>query len=1149
MSSNAVFVWRKLRWVARFLGPTAVKRYSLYVRRWWKRTEKEERVRNRGGNLVEEVVETIEDDVDAPAPGTTEPIAEVWQLLAGLAAPDDELSTFRSQTVYSVKSARSALSVRQGPTLVEEGEERKDGEEYKDEGKAEDKDEDKDEEGKDEGDTVNGADTEVERMIKSTRNTGGTLDLKSVYGYYSGRRGPVYPTTVPDHILYSIGNVAVVHSAASGTQKFFVEHQSTITALVIDLSLTMVASADNCDNHPTVVVWNAETRQVSRRFKGPPGGVRGMCFNRSGTQLAAFGLKDVRVWEIATGRVVFSGKHGNMQDEVILQAVVDPFNDTFSLVTIGLSHCRFWKIRDNTPVSGIAARYISANGNPQVVMNHIFTAVAFTHKTACVVGTQDGMLMSFIESSVNHTVPDAHEGPVLAMAGANGAVVSTGPEGCLYVWDYNLNHLRSVTLGYRVASLYWIESLVVATEGGSVLEVHPKTGKASPYITGHDGGGAITGLVVHPGGSKLITVDDGGRLCVWDHTHYTLVLTHELGTNATCLAMKVNGSQIAVGTSEHGTWLLSLQMQVITKLLTAEPSTGEPAYISCVAYCASGTRIAAGTLTGYIAVYDTETMELASVCGPQKGSIVAIDWATMPGIVRAECTNSEVKYWNTVSGGALTGKRLLHALNCSYQEETTPSLWETHTCAAAYPTLAATTRNFPFLWIEKSGLIVTTDERSVLKTYVHPFDMLEVPDPAEEHNSHLPDIQHIAMCTKTNRLFVIGAGGHMMCQWDRHNLADRGRYLKKFKAFVNKIIATQRLTNSLGSSRLKKLAKMKSNLDADAPPQEDDSPVPGRPALTKTTGGVWTQAARKIALGAAMHAVYDPVRRKKLTQVFQMLSNGGKWTSINMKETAKYAQVVMDDMASEEDITETVRALKPVLAQDWVRGMDQIAAKVPTWKLVKTTNAYLISRGVKLDVEPADTFPALLDTLQSIVEARGGMTTWETGSMLEAVTGSENKLQEASDNRMLTHKQWRHVMDEHLTPLLKDLGESPTTTNMHAILEKYRSDLESENYGVGKLKVRLDRMEAAFKTIDQHKKGSITFNQVMAFNEMMVGSHVGGLNVRATSKNMLRSVGLSTEMKVNLRNWLDMWEPVLSGMTDEEYAAAMPTHHQVLKVA
>ena len=378
-------------------------------------------------------------------------------------------------------------------------------------------------------------------------------------------------------IVYTVAAVAVIFHPEERRQRFFVgQHSDDITALAVSADGTLVATGER-GPHPVIYVWDADTLQVKRAFKGHTKGVAQLAFSADGRRLVSVGSdNDHTVMVHCLDTKLCLGRQKGDCRAILGVACAPPAataaaGDTTTttspaFITVGVRHAYFWYLSPR----GLRRRraLLGARGRQQTLYS-----AAFLPDGRAVVGTRDGNLYVWSGQDRKLTsIVRAHDGPVYCVfVDADGAVHSGGGDCAAKVWSSNLDSAQAAALGAAVRSIAarpgsgsgsgsgsdsgsgsGSGTVLVGTAHSEVLELRHGTEAAPVVHTAGHFAGEVWGVATSPAHDTYATTGDDGTVRLWNRSEHRLVASTDLGGAVRAAAFSPDGSALAVGMGGGG---------------------------------------------------------------------------------------------------------------------------------------------------------------------------------------------------------------------------------------------------------------------------------------------------------------------------------------------------------------------------------------------------------------------------------------------------------------------------------------------------------------------------------------------------------------------------------------------------------------------
>eukprot|EP00741_Cyanophora_paradoxa_P013197 tig00000178_g12749.t1 len=338
------------------------------------------------------------------------------------------------------------------------------------------------------------------------------LELAHVHGYrgHDCRNNLFYLNA--DEVVYNVAGVGVVHNIRTLQQRVFAKHDDDIISLAANPAGNLVATGQVGKN-PVIHVWDPRSLEILATLKGAhERGVCALAFSADGQRLVSVGMDDnntVVLWDWRHARKIASEKGGPGR---IFGVSFSPFErEGRTFITVGVKHVRFWALAGGR-LQSHRGTYGSAKGvSPQKAVH----SVGWVDETTAVTGTSDGDLYTWSVIAAECTGKvRAHKGPAFAAAQLEGGagLVTGGKDGVLRFFDRRLGPSRAVDLRKGVEALIAGGAplpasaaagplsirAVCAGQGGRVL-----VGTAQGYVFEHDPSGGLSLVVQGHGPASL----------------------------------------------------------------------------------------------------------------------------------------------------------------------------------------------------------------------------------------------------------------------------------------------------------------------------------------------------------------------------------------------------------------------------------------------------------------------------------------------------------------------------------------------------------------------------------------------------------------------------------------------------------------------
>uniref|UniRef100_A0A4W4FP77 HELP domain-containing protein n=1 Tax=Electrophorus electricus TaxID=8005 RepID=A0A4W4FP77_ELEEL len=358
-------------------------------------------------------------------------------------------------------------------------------------------------------------------------------------------------------IIFPTAAMALVHSLATGTQSFYLEHTDDILCLTVNQhpKFRNVVATGQIGSNPSIHIWDAMTKQTLSILRGYHGkGVGYVNFSATGKLLLSVGIEpdhSITVWSWQEGTKVTS-KGGQAQRIFVVE--FRPDSDS-QFVSVGIRHIKFWTLAGGSLLYKKGVMGSVADARLQTMLS-----VAFGANSLTFTGAINGDVYVWRDHFLVRVVAKAHTGPVFTMYTTlrDGLIVTGGKErptkegGAVKLWDQEMKRCRAFQLetGQVVDCVRSVcrgkGKILVGTKDGEIIEVGEKNAASNVLINSHMQG-AIWGLATHPSKDVFITASDDGTIRIWDLVDKKLLNRVSLGHPAKCASYSPDGEMVAVG--------------------------------------------------------------------------------------------------------------------------------------------------------------------------------------------------------------------------------------------------------------------------------------------------------------------------------------------------------------------------------------------------------------------------------------------------------------------------------------------------------------------------------------------------------------------------------------------------------------------------
>lgn len=454
----------------------------------------------------------------------------------------------------------------------------------------------------------------------------------------------------PDGRLLAVGvsEAVSLHDATTLDDRgTWFDHTGRITSLAWSADSTLLASGASDDSD--VRIWDVATGRVLRRLSGHTGWIRSLAFAPDGTLLAS-GSTDqtVRIWDAATGqlRATLSGHAG-----FIGGVAFSPDGATLASASRDGS-VRLWDVASGREIGGFSFRTAL---NPETNLRYWATGVAFSPDgKSLAVGSTEGVVYlidaatgQIIHQLRGHTNWIVIRG--LAFAPDGKTLYSAGLDATVRVWDVD----RGVQTGMLDVHRLDIFSIAISPDGARLASVSDQEGRLivwdltqqRPDMNLRIGLGLVTSLVFSPDSEVLGAVGYNGIVQLRLLANNQIRQFAGSVTSVQSLAF-LQGGRMATITEQDAVTLLDFVRE------TTEDLTGLTGTPLCVASDPAGNVLAAGASDGTVTLWNGANGQLLRSLKTDLPAVFLIAVSSDGAFVAAAGTPADprIEIWRVADG-------------------------------------------------------------------------------------------------------------------------------------------------------------------------------------------------------------------------------------------------------------------------------------------------------------------------------------------------------------------------------------------------------------------------------------------------------------------------------------------------------------------
>lgn len=483
-----------------------------------------------------------------------------------------------------------------------------------------------------------------------------SLELEFIYGFTADRSRESISYLPNGEILFFCGTVAVIMTQKSRSQRFYQEHNSTITSLGVGWKDSIVATGD-LGPIPVIRIWNPFTLSTLAVLQGfHRRGIAQLRFSPNGKFLASIGQDEfhsVAIYDWRNNTII---AHCPSFTQKSLWLEFNPLGT--GLLHLGNESIRFYEFSGKNIYfqEALLGRRAKLQG---------FLCSCWLGNNA-ILGTSDGNIYRFVGRQLDGVVL-AHSSSINSIQSSHDEVCSASSDGFVKIWTHLLEcrlvvDMRSIrSISPVVRCLSWhvdMGKIIIGTALSEIFEVNSGDGDnmhLGPLLEGH-GGEELWGLSFNTAKEEFCTVGDDALLRVWDIFKHNAKATIPLEMAARCCAYSPDGRSLAIGfgcpkklnnRQYDGKWIV-LETNDYQITHEARDSTK---WITDIKYAPSGEFVAMGSFDFKIYVYNIFSgYSLSAVIGHHQAPITALDFSDDSAWIQSNCSGMELCFFETDTG-------------------------------------------------------------------------------------------------------------------------------------------------------------------------------------------------------------------------------------------------------------------------------------------------------------------------------------------------------------------------------------------------------------------------------------------------------------------------------------------------------------------
>jgi len=496
-------------------------------------------------------------------------------------------------------------------------------------------------------------------------------------------------------ILYPAAAVGVIYRPSDHSQQHHFGHKNDIISLAVSSCGRFCATGD-LGKDVSVRVWDALTGQLLTSLsEAHTRGVTKLCFSPDSKYLVSIGMDDNHT------TCVYTTLNGEWNDghrvsrecgdraKVLFCCFAGEEN--FPLMIGSVKRAQFVTMEAGHTLNRRRGLFGYRKKIQPLLCGVVMRG---NEKGGVVTGTATGHLYLWGKRDdgcmkVSRSVM-GHNGACYSIGSAGLGVVTGGKDGYVFLWDGDLNKVKTFNMrdtGGAVAAPYSsvvhsvctddaFSKILVGCKGGEIYEIAKDSGRMILQNETHSCK-SLYGISMHPRNKDIFaTTGDDAMIKVWNISTRRVVRKMKLDCASRALCWSPDGKQICVGLGgdstamvKDGTFLILDSM----KLETLHEDRKSKLWITEVKYSPSGDLVCMGSFDGRIYLHDSLKFELKCVTQKCPSPITGFDFDVSGAYLQATTMDSQLLFYTSGDGKAVNSNAKLR-----------DTVWATQTCTLGW---------------------------------------------------------------------------------------------------------------------------------------------------------------------------------------------------------------------------------------------------------------------------------------------------------------------------------------------------------------------------------------------------------------------------------------------------------------------------------